>query len=161
MIHLNTERISGLLSINSLISVQLDHAEYVFLLRAMENLKETTVFFDHQEKKFSVGDSSKSMVIGAVIPQVDVFILFPPQAASALHVCYLPFDFLKGNSLMLWNSSRAWMMLMIHQWQTRSRSILIHPAWLTWLILVVPCKDWNFAIRIPSTSSRSRLQRLT
>ena len=89
LIHLNTERISGLLSISSLISVQLDRAEYVFLLRVMENLKETTAFLDHQEKKFSAADSSQSMVIGAVIPQVDLSILFPPQAASALQVCHL------------------------------------------------------------------------
>jgi hypothetical protein len=55
----------------------------------MENLKETTAFLDHQEKKFSAADSSQSMVIGAVIPQVDLSILFPPQAASALQVCHL------------------------------------------------------------------------
>lgn len=73
--------------------MQLDRAEYVFLLRVMENLKEATAFLDHQEKKFSTGDSSQSMVIGAVIPQVDVSILFPPQSASALQVYYLFFDY--------------------------------------------------------------------
>ncbi|XP_046446271.1 UHRF1-binding protein 1-like isoform X3 [Daphnia pulex] len=80
----DSERISGLLNISSLVSVQLDRAEYVFLLRVMEGLSETTAFLNHQEKKFSSGDSSQSMVIGAVIPQVDVSILFPPQAATAL-----------------------------------------------------------------------------
>jgi hypothetical protein len=84
------------LNISSLVSVQLDRAEYVFLLRVMEGLSETTAFLNHQEKKFSSGDSSQSMVIGAVIPQVDVSILFPPQAATALQVCHLlSFDFSK------------------------------------------------------------------
>ncbi|KZS06933.1 UHRF1-binding protein 1 [Daphnia magna] len=78
------ERISGLVNISSLLSVQLDRAEYVFLLRVMDNLKETTAFLDHQEKKFSTGDTSQSVVLGAVVPQVDISILFPPQAASAL-----------------------------------------------------------------------------
>lgn len=96
LMYLNAERISGLLNISSLVSVQLDRAEYVFLLRVMEGLSETTAFLNHQEKKFSSGDSSQSMVIGAVIPQVDVSILFPPQAATALQVChFLSFDFSK------------------------------------------------------------------
>lgn len=74
------------MNISSLLSVQLDRAEYVFLLRVMDNLKETTAFLDHQEKKFSTGDTSQSVVLGAVVPQVDISILFPPQAASALQV---------------------------------------------------------------------------
>lgn len=53
----------------------------------MENLKETTAFLDHQEKRFSTEASTQSMVIGAVIPQVDVSIVFPPQAASVTQVC--------------------------------------------------------------------------
>ena len=80
------ERISALLNVDSLISVQLDRAQYVFLLRVMENLKETASFLDHQEKRFSDSESTQAMVVGAVIPQLDVSILFPPQAASALQV---------------------------------------------------------------------------
>lgn len=82
------DRISGLLNISSLISVQLDRAQYVFLLRVMENLKETTAFLDHQEKRYNAASSSQSMVVGAVIPQIDVSILFPPLAASAIQVLY-------------------------------------------------------------------------
>lgn len=77
------DRLYGLLQVDSLISVQLDRAEYVFLLRAMEALKETTSFLDYQEKQYYTGTSSQSVVIGAVIPQLDVSITFPPIAASA------------------------------------------------------------------------------
>ena len=83
--------------VNSLVSVQLDRAEYVFLLRVMENLKETTAFLDHQEKRFSGAESTQSMVVGAVIPQIDVSILFPPQAASALQVSCPSFSIRKRN----------------------------------------------------------------
>jgi hypothetical protein len=51
----------------------------------MENMTEMTAFLSHQEKHFSNGTvSSQAVVIGAVIPQLDVSITFPPQAASAL-----------------------------------------------------------------------------
>jgi hypothetical protein len=84
-IFVETERICGLLQVNSLVSVQLSRAEYVFLLRLMENMTEMTAFLSHQEKHFSNGTaSSQAVVIGAVIPQLDVSVTFPPQAASAL-----------------------------------------------------------------------------
>jgi len=90
-IFVETERICGLLQVNSLVSVQLSRAEYVFLLRLMENMTEMTAFLSHQEKHFSNGTaSSLAVVIGAVIPQLDVSVTFPPQAASALqHVLHL------------------------------------------------------------------------
>ena len=72
---------------NSLVSVQMDRAEYVFLLRSMEALTETSAFLAHQEKQFSGPEAAnQSIVIGVVIPQLDVSIMFPPIAASALQV---------------------------------------------------------------------------
>ena len=93
---------SGLLHITSLISVQLDRAEYVFLLRVMENLKETMAFLDHQEKRFNSANPSQSMVIGAIIPQIDASILFPPLAASAMQVFFVlkPLTILKDEKFI-------------------------------------------------------------
>ena len=48
-------------------------------------MTEMTAFLSHQEKHFSNGTvSSQAIVIGAVIPQLDMSVTFPPQAASAL-----------------------------------------------------------------------------
>jgi hypothetical protein len=74
-----------LLQVSSLISLQLDRSEYVFLLRLMENLKETTTFLALQETLFNP-NQQQSVVFGAVLPQVDVSILFPPLAASVQQV---------------------------------------------------------------------------
>ena len=73
---------------SSLISLQLDRAQYVFLLRVMEIVSETTTFLAHQESVFSADQPKRqqSMVFGAVLPQLDVSILFPPMAASAQQV---------------------------------------------------------------------------
>jgi len=79
------ERLCGLLQVSSLISLQLDRSEYVFLLRLMENLKETTTFLALQETLFNP-NQQQSVVLGAVLPQVDVSILFPPLAASVQQV---------------------------------------------------------------------------
>ena len=84
----DTEKTCGLLQVSSLISVQLDRAEYIFLLRLTENLKETAAFFDHQEKYFNPMATTQKLVIGGVLPQLDVSVIFPPLAASVLQVYF-------------------------------------------------------------------------
>jgi len=78
------EKLCGLLQVNSLISMQLDRAEYIFLLRLMENVKETAAFLDHQERYFNPAATTQSIVVGAILPQLDISIIFPPFAASVL-----------------------------------------------------------------------------
>lgn len=80
------EKMCGLLQVNSLISMQLDRAQYIFLLRLMENMKETAAFFDHQEKYFNPAATTQLVALGAVLPQLDISIIFPPLAASVLQV---------------------------------------------------------------------------
>ena len=83
---LYVERTCGLFQVSNLISMQMDRAEYVFLLRLMESLKETASFLDHQERHFNPTVATQTMVFGAVLPQLDVSVVFPPLAASVLQV---------------------------------------------------------------------------
>jgi len=52
----------------------------------MENMKETAAFFDHQEKYFNPAATTQLVALGAVLPQLDISIIFPPLAASVLQV---------------------------------------------------------------------------
>lgn len=67
-------------SINSLISIQLNHFQLLFLLRAVEMISEITMFLAQDVHDILGEESSQddgSVVLGITIPQVDLSLLMP------------------------------------------------------------------------------------
>lgn len=66
--------------VSNLISVQIDHYQYLFLLRLAEEMTELSTFLTVDSKRIlKEKDESKSIVIGCVIPQVEVTLVMPSQ----------------------------------------------------------------------------------
>ncbi|CAL4091023.1 unnamed protein product, partial [Meganyctiphanes norvegica] len=87
----NEAAIHMLVHTPSLVSVQLNHYQYLFLMRQLDVLNELTAFltadtnyiFTHPKfPELSSAELGDSVAIAAVIPQVDVSIIMPP-----LHPC--------------------------------------------------------------------------
>ncbi|XP_025835027.1 UHRF1-binding protein 1-like isoform X3 [Agrilus planipennis] len=71
--------IHALTYISTLISVQLNHYQYLFLLRLAEEVAEMTTFLSLDSNKIMKTDSMGSLIVGAVIPQVEVTFVMPSQ----------------------------------------------------------------------------------
>lgn len=69
--------IHGLAYISNLVSVQLNHYQYLFLLRLSEILSEMATYLAVDSNKILKVESGGSLVIGALIPQVEVTFVMP------------------------------------------------------------------------------------
>lgn len=66
--------------VSNLVSVQFDHYQYLFLLRLLEEISELTTFLTVDSKRIlKEKDETKSIVIGCVVPQVEVTLVMPSQ----------------------------------------------------------------------------------
>ncbi|OAD52118.1 UHRF1-binding protein 1-like [Eufriesea mexicana] len=72
-----TADIHGLAYISNLVSVQINHYQYLFLLRLSEVLSEMATYLTIDSNKILKVDSDSSLVIGALIPQVEVTFVMP------------------------------------------------------------------------------------
>ncbi|XP_016904404.1 bridge-like lipid transfer protein family member 3A isoform X2 [Apis cerana] len=73
----STGDIHGLAYISNLVSVQINHYQYLFLLRLSEVLSEMATYLTIDSNKILKVDSGSSLVIGALIPQVEVTFVMP------------------------------------------------------------------------------------
>ncbi|XP_076665123.1 bridge-like lipid transfer protein family member 3B isoform X3 [Andrena cerasifolii] len=73
----STADIHGLAYISNLVSVQINHYQYLFLLRLAEVLSEMATYLNIDSNKILKVDSGSSLVIGALIPQVEVTFVMP------------------------------------------------------------------------------------
>lgn len=76
-----TADIHALAYISNLVSVQLNHYQYLFLLRMAEDVSELATFLAIDSNRIlkQEQDSSKSIAVGALIPQVEVTFVMPSQ----------------------------------------------------------------------------------
>lgn len=74
-----TADIHALAYISNLVSVQLNHYQYLFLLRMAEDLSELATFLTIDSNRILKQDDDKSLAIGALIPQVEVTFVMPSQ----------------------------------------------------------------------------------
>lgn len=64
--------------VSNLVSVQFDHYQYLFLLRLLEEVSELSTFLTVDSKRIlKEKDETKSIVIGCVVPQVEVTLVMP------------------------------------------------------------------------------------
>lgn len=69
--------IHGLAYISNLVSVQINHYQYLFLLRLAEILSEMATYLAVDSNKILKIESGGSVIIGALIPQVEVTFVMP------------------------------------------------------------------------------------
>ncbi|XP_054742052.1 bridge-like lipid transfer protein family member 3B isoform X1 [Anastrepha obliqua] len=79
----NTERTAdmhAIAHISNLVSVQIDHYQYLFLLRLAEEMTEMAMFLSlDAERILQKQNTKKSMIFGCVIPQIEVTLVMPSQ----------------------------------------------------------------------------------
>ncbi|XP_036328195.1 UHRF1-binding protein 1-like isoform X4 [Rhagoletis pomonella] len=77
----NTERTAdmhAIAHISNLVSVQIDHYQYLFLLRLAEEMTEMAMFLSMDaERILQKQNTKKSMIFGCVIPQIEVTLVMP------------------------------------------------------------------------------------
>lgn len=74
-----TADLHALAYISNLVSIQLNHYQYLFLLRMAEDLAELTTFLALDSNRILKQESNKSIAIGALIPQVELTFVMPSQ----------------------------------------------------------------------------------
>ncbi|XP_058450697.1 bridge-like lipid transfer protein family member 3B [Malaya genurostris] len=66
--------------VSNLVSVQIDHYQYLFLLRLAEELTELATFLSLDSKRIlQEANVERSIIVGCVIPQVEVSLVMPSQ----------------------------------------------------------------------------------
>ena len=71
-----------LVHITNLVSVQLNHYQFIFLMRLLETVSEITTFLT-QDVNYILGqDDESSMALGLIAPQIDVSLLMPSISQS-------------------------------------------------------------------------------
>ncbi|XP_035780445.1 UHRF1-binding protein 1-like [Anopheles albimanus] len=66
--------------VSNLVSVQIDHYQYLFLLRLSEELTELATFLSLDSQRIlKAANKEKSIIVGCVIPQVEVSLIMPSQ----------------------------------------------------------------------------------
>ncbi|KAK2582855.1 hypothetical protein KPH14_008937 [Odynerus spinipes] len=73
----STADIHGLAYISNLVSIQINHYQYLFLLRLSEVLSELTTYLAIDSNKILNVQSGGSLIIGALIPQIEVTLVMP------------------------------------------------------------------------------------
>lgn len=64
----------------NLVSVQIDHYQFLFLMRLLEDINELTTFLTIDSKRImQENNPDHSIIIGCVIPQVEVTLVMPSQ----------------------------------------------------------------------------------
>lgn len=64
----------------NLVSIQLDHFQFLFLMRLVEEMNELTTFLTMDNKRImQEKNPNQSVIIGCVIPQVEVTLVMPSQ----------------------------------------------------------------------------------
>ncbi|XP_051166557.1 UHRF1-binding protein 1 isoform X2 [Leptopilina boulardi] len=71
--------IHGLAYISNLISVQINHYQFLFLLRLSEAVTEMATYLNVDSNKILKVERGSSIVIGALIPQIEVTFIMPSQ----------------------------------------------------------------------------------
>ncbi|RZB39563.1 UHRF1-binding protein 1-like [Asbolus verrucosus] len=71
--------IHALAHISNLVSVQLNHYQYLFLLRLAEEASEMVTFLSIDSNRIQKVESSGSIAVGALIPQLEVTFVMPSQ----------------------------------------------------------------------------------
>ncbi|KAH1019151.1 hypothetical protein HUJ04_009015 [Dendroctonus ponderosae] len=72
--------IHALAHISNLVSVQLNHYQYLFLLRLADQATELVTFLNIDSDNILKTENTSSMVIGAILPQLEVTFVMPPQS---------------------------------------------------------------------------------
>ncbi|ERL88604.1 hypothetical protein D910_05989 [Dendroctonus ponderosae] len=75
-----TADIHALAHISNLVSVQLNHYQYLFLLRLADQATELVTFLNIDSDNILKTENTSSMVIGAILPQLEVTFVMPPQS---------------------------------------------------------------------------------
>lgn len=76
----NTADLHIIAHVSNLVSVQIDHYQYLFLLRLAEELTELATFLSLDSKRIlQAANVEKSIIVGCVIPQVEVSLVMPSQ----------------------------------------------------------------------------------
>lgn len=66
--------------VSNLVSLQIDHYQYLFVLRLAEEMTELSTFLTIDSKRILQNHSeNKSIVIGCVVPQVEITMVMPSQ----------------------------------------------------------------------------------
>ncbi|KAJ8675797.1 hypothetical protein QAD02_011583 [Eretmocerus hayati] len=71
--------IHALAYVGNLISVQINHYQYLFLLRLLEMLSELTTYISIDSNRILRVECGGTLVIGALVPQVEVTFIMPSQ----------------------------------------------------------------------------------
>ncbi|XP_018565221.1 UHRF1-binding protein 1-like [Anoplophora glabripennis] len=71
--------IHALAHISHLVSVQINHYQYLFLLRLVEDISEMATFLSMDSDRILKVESNSSIAIGALIPSVEVTLVMPSQ----------------------------------------------------------------------------------
>lgn len=69
---------------SQLVSVQLDHHQLLFLLRLVDSLGEMGAFLSRDSVRISAPGTPPGMVIGAVVPQLDVSVILPGNSVGVV-----------------------------------------------------------------------------
>lgn len=69
----------ALVHVSNLVSAQLNHYQYLFLLRLAEDLAELSTFLALDSNRILKQAGSKSLVIGALVPQLELTFVMPSQ----------------------------------------------------------------------------------
>ncbi|XP_022906277.1 bridge-like lipid transfer protein family member 3B isoform X2 [Onthophagus taurus] len=72
--------IHALAYISNLVSVQLNHYQYLFLLRLAEEAKELATYLSLDTNRIMQVESSGSLAVGAIIPQLEVTFVMPSHS---------------------------------------------------------------------------------
>ena len=71
-----------LVHITNLVSVQLNHYQFLFLMRLLETVSEITTFLTQDVSHILGEEDESSMALGLIAPQVDVSLLMPSISQS-------------------------------------------------------------------------------
>ncbi|KAL1505764.1 hypothetical protein ABEB36_005251 [Hypothenemus hampei] len=117
--------IHALVHVSNLVSVQLNHYQYLFLMRLADQAAEMVTYLNIDSDKIMKKENDSSLAIGAIIPQIEVTFVMPPQSpgkesSGGDGESFIP-DFSSIDDVtlgILRNSTRS-----IHQIENNSRTV--------------------------------------
>ena len=71
-----------LVHISNLVSVQLNHYQFLFLMRLLETVSEITTFLTQDVSHILGQEDESSMALGLIAPQIDISLLMPSVSQS-------------------------------------------------------------------------------